>query len=122
MLLFRILVLLSINFSIFGQYNKIYKNVDEIAEFPGGQGNLGRFLQKNMNFKVDTNGLCGKVKITFIVEKTGKLKFVKCNENCDSNCNEAKRLIEIMPIWKPAKLNGKIVNSYYFLPINIELE
>ena len=29
-------------------------------------------------------------------------------------------MLKKMPVWKPAKMNGKEVDSYYILPIYIE--
>ena len=38
---------------------------------------------------------------------------------CDE---EAKRLVRNFPNFKPAKLNGAVVRSYYVVPINFKLD
>lgn len=102
-------------------------DVDEPAQFPGGRPKLMEFLGKNLKYpELPLElGIQGKSYFQFVVGKKGEISrikvirdFVECPE-CDA---EAKRVIGKMPIWKPAKKNGKDVDSYFQLPINFVIQ
>jgi periplasmic protein TonB len=102
-------------------------DVDEEAQFPGGRPKLMEFLGKNLQYPALPLelGIQGKSYFQFVVDKKGEIsrikvlrKFDECPE-CDA---EAKRVISKMPIWKPAKKNGKNVDSYFQMPINFVIQ
>lgn len=102
-------------------------DVDEEAQFPGGRTKLMEFLGKNLQYPALPLelGIQGKSYFQFVVDKKGEIsrikvlrKFDECPE-CDA---EAKRVISKMPIWKPAKKNGKNVDSYFQMPINFVIQ
>ncbi len=102
-------------------------DVDEEAQFPGGRSKLMEFLGKNLQYPALPLelGIQGKSYFQFVVDKKGEIsrikvlrKFDECPE-CDA---EAKRVISKMPIWKPAKKNGKNVDSYFQMPINFVIQ
>jgi protein TonB len=104
-----------------------FTDVDEVAQFPGGRGKLMEFLGKNLKYpELPLElGIQGKSYFQFVVDKKGEIssikvirKFDECPE-CDA---EAKRVISKMPIWKPAKKNGKNVDSYFTMPINFVIQ
>lgn len=70
------------------------------------------------------NNIQGKVWVTFIIDNKGQVKNIKMNgsENSYSLKTEAKRLVQILPDFKPGKLNGKKVHTRYVLPINFTLD
>ena len=47
--------------------------------------------------------------------------IMKSIENCPECNEEAVRVIEIMPPWKPGKQNGKPVSVYFNMPINFTI-
>jgi protein TonB len=104
-----------------------FEDVDEEAQFPGGRSKLMEFLGRNLQYPSLPLelGIQGKSYFQFVVDKKGEIsrikvirKFDECPE-CDA---EAKRVISKMPIWKPAKKNGKNVDSYFQMPINFVIQ
>jgi len=100
----------------------ILEIVEEEAEFPGGQAELAKFLQKNMKYPemaLDA-GIGGRVYLRFVVSSSGNISNVKVTRgiaDCKECDEEAVRVVRAMPAWKPGKNNGKAVNMWYNLPI-----
>lgn len=90
-------------------------------EFPGGSDSLSIFLNKNMKYPLQAklSGIHGRVYVGFLVDKTGKIKNEKVlsGVNDDLN-NEALRLVQSMPDWKPGTSGGTAVDVQYILPID----
>ncbi len=98
----------------------IYTIVDEDAEFPGGKKALLTFLTKNLEYPEMC--ILGKIYLKFTVLQDGTIENIIVLRGITDwpECEkEAIRVISIMPKWIPAKVNGKSVNSYFYLPINI---
>jgi protein TonB len=105
---------------------RIFEQVDEQAEFPGGTPELFKYLANNIHYPEDAvkNNIDGKVYVSFIVTSAGKIEKVAILRNmvnCSACDQEAIRVIKNMPRWKPAKVNGKPVSSKYHLPISFKL-
>jgi protein TonB len=63
--------------------------------------------------------------LKFIVGSDGKIEEVNVIRGipgCPECDKEASRVIRTMPKWKPGKIKGKAVRSYFNLPITFELE
>lgn len=108
------------------QEPEIYTLVEEPAEFPGGMSALKKYLTDKLQYpeKAKEMGISGKVFIQFVVSKEGEVNNVKLKRGlsgCPECDTEAIRLIKSMPKWKPAKNNGKIVASYFNLPVTFKL-
>jgi len=96
-----------------------------MPEFPGGQEGLDEFLGNNLEYPqlAKEQGIQGKVWISFIVYKTGKVGNVKVEKGIGGGCDEeAARVIKKMPNWKPGKQDGKPVNVKFRFPINFTLQ
>jgi len=97
---------------------------DVEAEFIGGEAAMQKCLQQNLMYPEMSMemGEQGKVYLKFVVEKDGKISNVEVIKGVsrDLDC-EAKRLICLMPRWKPGEYNGMKVRSYFTIPINFEL-
>lgn len=103
----------------------VFTAVEEQAGFPGGQDALMKWLQQNVRYPelAQQNNVQGKVFVKFTVEKDGSLTNPEIVKSVDKELDqEAIRLVKKMPKWKPAKNNGKIVRSYYYLPVNFSLD
>ena len=95
--------------------------VDEPAEFPGGMPALHEFIKDNIDLNIIDGS--AKVYLKFVVDTDGTISGVsvtKTSEDCKSCEKAAIKVVKSMPNWKPGKLNGKEVKSYYRLPINIQ--
>ena len=63
-----------------------------------------------------------KVYIEFIIEKNGAVSHAKMVRGSDELVGvEAIRVVQSLPDFTPARLNGKPVRMSYILPINIKL-
>lgn len=75
------------------------------AEFPGGVDSLVVFIERNLVYPNDAinANIEGKVLIEFVVEKDGSLSSAKVERGLYASLdNEALRLVELMPNWRPA--------------------
>ena len=105
-------------------YNKdsIYSFVDERAEFPGGDRELMKWLNNNINYQYPSD-IQGKVFVNFVVEKDGSITNVKVTKSVyPSLDNEAIRLVKSMPKWLPGKKDGEVVRSRFTLPVTFILK
>ena len=107
--------------------NGIETIVDEPAGFPGGPSALNKYLADNLRYPAAAKEaqIQGKCYVKFVVAKDGTISqanVVKGVVNCTECNNEALRLVQSMPKWKPARNNGKIVASYFNLPITFRFE
>jgi protein TonB len=107
--------------------NKTEDWVDEEAEYPGGIKEMIAFIQKNLDYPeyAAQINIQGKCYLKFIVGSDGKIEEVNVIRGipgCPECDKEASRVIRTMPKWKPGKIKGKAVRSYFNLPITFELE
>lgn len=96
--------------------------VEQPSEYLGGREAMIAFLQKNIRIPAvaEERGISGKVYLKFIISETGKISNVTINKKlpgCPECDAEAKRVVEMMPDWVPARNDGKAVNTWYTLPI-----
>lgn len=101
--------------------------VDEPAEFPGGYAEMMKYFGKNMRYPEIAlqAGIEGKANMQFVVEKNGSISNVNVQtgvRNCPECDKEATRVIKAMPQWKPGKINGRVVRSYYSMPIAFKIK
>ena len=103
--------------------NKLYDVVDEMPQFPGGFEKLKDYLEENMQYpkKLKGSGIQGRVVITFVVEKDGKISKAKVVRSINPALDkEALRLVRKMPRWVPGKQNGIYVKVKYTIPITFK--
>ncbi len=101
---------------------EIYSDVEEIPEFPGGLAAMEKYLKDNLRYPETAReaGLEGKCYLRFVINEDGSITNVKITRgvpDCPECDAEAKRLIKTMPLWLPARVNGKPVRSYFDLPV-----
>lgn len=119
-----VFVLLAIAFACERDDQNVYTEVDEMAEFPGGIPAVQEFIQKNLTYpkSAEENGIEGRVFVQFIVSKEGKVTQAKVVRSVSPELDEeALRVINLLPEWTPAKLDGKEVNVQFTIPINFKL-
>jgi protein TonB len=93
--------------------------------FPGGDAALFRYLGENIKYPVlaRENHIEGKCVLQFVVSKTGKIEDVKIIRTVDGGCaEEAIRVVNKMPHWKPGEIGGRPVAVKYTLPISFSLK
>lgn len=97
---------------------------DEETQFNGGAEAMQKFISANVRYPKDaiSKNVQGRVFLSFIVKKNGKIKKVKVERGVYPSLDrEAKRLILTMPKWIPGVNDGKNVNTRVRLPINFTL-
>jgi len=109
--------------------DSIYWKVDEVASFPGGVGEMLKFISKHSRLEVPyTDCPCKECRtnkrpiVEFIVEKDGSLSHFEIIRGADSILNKkAIEVMEKMPLWIPGKNNGQPVRTLYrtFVPIRL---
>lgn len=99
--------------------------VEQMPQFPGGDGELMKFLNGEIKYPVVAaeNGIQGRVVVRFVVGKDGKVSDVKVVKPLDPSLDkEAVRVVQKMPNWVPGKQNGRNVAVYYTLPVTFRLQ
>lgn len=107
------------------QRDDVFQAVDEQAQFPGGIQELMKYLSMNVRYPYEAmkNNIQGRVIVKFIVTKDGKIESPEVLRGVDKSLDdEAKRVVQAMPAWTPAKNNGKPVDSFFTLPVNFRLQ
>lgn len=104
---------------------EIFTVVEAMPEFPGGMAKLMGYLGSNIKyppFAKETN-IQGRVFINFVVEPNGSISNVKVLRGIGGGCDEeAIRVVEAMPKWKPGMQRGKPVRVSYNLPVKFTLQ
>lgn len=98
-----------------------------LAEFPGGNTAMKRYLANNIHYPQNAleYGIQGKCFLQFVIDINGKLSDVKVMRgvaNCRECDEESIRVIKGMPDWKPGKSHNQFVNSTFNLPISFKLD
>ncbi|GAB4487270.1 MAG: hypothetical protein OHK0019_02090 [Saprospiraceae bacterium] len=82
------------------------------AQFAGGQEKLSEFFSRHLLYpeKAAIRHIEGAVMITFTVNADGTIRNEKVRNGLGHGCDqEALRLVQSMPRWEPATINGKPV-------------
>ncbi|WP_305295931.1 energy transducer TonB [Muribaculum intestinale] len=105
--------------------NKVFTAVEQMPQFPGGEAELMKYIQKNLKYPpvAMENNIQGRVVVQFVVTKTGKIGEVKVARGKDHDLDkEAVRVVKSLPDFIPGKMNGQSVNVWYTLPITFKLQ
>lgn len=99
---------------------------EQMPMFPGGEAALMKYLQENLRFPVSIKerGISGTVHITFLVNPDGTIsdyEITRSVKDAPELSGEAVRVVSLMPVWTPGKLNGKNVKVTISLPIRFLL-
>ena len=92
--------------------NYVYSFIENMPEFPGGEEEMKRFIKeyiKPENLPSDLHRL-HYVLVGVLVDKDGTLLYPEIVYGNHKGLNEeAKRIVSLMPKWKPGSINGKKV-------------
>ena len=104
---------------------QIYEFVDEEAVPLGGLSGLREYIAGELKYPkaaIDSN-IQGTVRIRTIIEEDGSVGKTQIVKGIGGGCDEeALRVIQSMPKWKPAKINGKPINYIVTIPVRFSLK
>lgn len=106
------------------EVEEIFTIVEESAEPIGGMEAFYKYVTKNLKYPAQARrmGVEGKVFVQFVVDKDGSITEVKVVKGIGAGCDEeAVRVIESAPKWKPGKQRGRPVKQRIVLPISFKL-
>jgi TonB family protein len=101
-------------------------NVAKVSpEFPGGSKELYRFIATEIKYPAAAQkaNIEGRFFVKFIIDKEGYVTNPQILNGLGSGIDEEVfRILDIMPRWKPGRLDGNAINMYFTMPLLFELE
>ena len=104
---------------------QIFKSVEQMPQFPGGDEALLKYLSSHINYPpmAAENNIQGRVVVQFVIDKTGRVGEVKLVRSRDKDLdNEAIRVCKSLPKFTPGRQNGQPVAVWYTLPVTFKLQ
>lgn len=104
---------------------KVFTIVEEMPSFPGGEEKMLEYIARNIKYPpvARENNITGRVYVSFVVDKDGKIKDAKILRGIGGGCDEeALRVVKSMPDWKAGRQNGRSVQVQFNLPVNFTLK
>jgi len=101
-----------------------FVSIDTQPTFPGGMDKFYRYLSAAVRYpkEAQDKNVQGKVFLSFIVEKDGRIAEVKTERGLGSGLDEeAERVLNASPKWAPGKRGDQPVRVKYHVPINFAL-
>ena len=105
----------------------LYNMTDDAPEFYGGMSELMNYLSDNIHYpeSAKKENIAGKVLVQFVVGKNGEISEVyaaKYPPKGEALRDEAIRVVNSMPKWKPGKIKGEAVKVNFSLPVLFSLK
>jgi protein TonB len=107
-----------------GPKDEIFTAVEIQPTFPGGYGELQKWLSKNIKYPkaAQRANVQGKVFVSFVVDEYGRISNPSILKGLGFGLDEeALRAVGAMPNWVPGKQGGRSVKVRYQIPINFTL-
>jgi len=104
--------------------DEIFDIVEDQPTPPGGMAAFYKFVGKSMKYPNQARrmGIEGRVFVQFVVDKDGSLTEIKAVKGIGAGCDEeAVRVLNTAPKWKPGKQRGRPVKVRMILPITFKL-
>lgn len=119
----RVSMTIPIEISIKGEEEEeVFFIVEHMPEFPGGDLELRKYIAANIKYpeEAKAKGLSGKVFVQFIIDKNGDVVNPKIARGIDPILdNEAIRVIQSLPKWKPGEQSKRIDGEKVWVPKNV---
>ena len=103
----------------------VFNVVEQMPEFPGGEKALKDFIGSSIKYPVEAikKNIQGKVFVTFVVTHEGAVTKARVVRSVDPLLDqEALRVINLLPTWKPGKQRGVEVDVAYTIPVQFALD
>ncbi len=114
----------------------VYTKVDIMPRFAGcedkvkekrtacASGKMFKYISENIQYPAAAKsaGIEGRAVISFIVDKSGKIRNVEVIKDSGNGMGEeAKRVVKSFPKWIPGIHNEEKVNVKFLIPVNFKL-
>lgn len=110
--------------SVYPDGTHTYKERYISADFKGGVNEFYKYLGRTTRYPAAAreHNIQGKVILSFIVEKSGKLSGIKILQTVSDEIDaEAIRVVQASPDWTPGTAFGREVRQLYTLPLSFTL-
>jgi TonB family protein len=104
--------------------DQVFKVVDTMPVYPGGEEALRKDIASKVKYpeSAKKKGISGKVYVTFVVDKDGKIVDLEIARGVESTLDEeALRVMSLLKTWKPGSQRGIPVKVQYTIPIQFAL-
>ena len=121
----RMALLISKSAVMLRQEERVYMEVEEMPEFPGGSLVLRNLLYSNLQYPQDAarSKIQGRVFVNFVIDKEGRVSRASVSRGVHPSLDaEACRVVMSLPNWKPGRILGKPVSVIYTVPVNFMLQ
>ena len=112
--------------AVYQDNDQIFTIVEVMPEFvDGGMQGCLKFLMDNTKYpeQAKRDKISGKVSVKFVIEKDGSITDAKVVRTDNPVFNEeALRVVNSMPKWKPGKQRGENVNVRFSVPVMFRLQ
>lgn len=102
----------------------VFTYVEQMPEYAGGETEMLLFIKENLKYPEEAleEGLEAKVYVKFVVDENGAISNVISVRPAGNGFDEeAIRVVESMPEWKPGKQNGRAVKVHFQIPIRFSI-
>lgn len=103
-----------------------FLTAETMPSFQGGDLNTFRkWVQDNVRFPqiALVNGISGRVVLSFVIEKDGRLTNIQVLMTPDRSLSEeAIRVLNKSPKWSPGKQRNQVVRIKYTLPVDFRMQ
>ena len=103
-----------------------FLTAETMPSFQGGDLNTFRkWVQDNVRFPQIAleNGISGRVVLSFVIEKDGRLTNIQVLMTPDRSLSEeAIRVLSKSPKWSPGKQRNQVVRIKYTLPVDLRMQ
>lgn len=104
---------------------EVFIYVEEMPEFVGGEKAMLQYISRKMSYPASAQrmGIEGLVVVSFVVDAKGKITEAEIVKGLGHGTEEeALKVVNSMPDWKPGKQNGRAVAVRYTLPIRFSIK
>ncbi len=109
----------------YGNETEPFVVVEEMPQYPGGESELLNYIRENTYYPLNAKekNIQGKVIIRFCVNASGGVDRASVLKGVDPELDqEALRVVNTLPKFKPGRQGGKEVPVWFMVPINFTLK
>lgn len=100
----------------------LYTDVDKIPQFNQDEFSLREYVNKNLEWPHSELTINGVVLLSFVVNHNGDVSNIKVERGlCEICDNNAKKVFQNMPKWKPGKHKGAAVSVIMYYPVSFKI-